>query len=262
MTGSFDAGTITGKGLTYGGSLARTEATGYGVVYFTKEMLAAKGESFKDKRVVVSGSGNVAIYAMEKAVEFGAKVIACSDSSGYIYDPEGIDLAIVKRLKEQERKRIHEYLAERPTADFHPNGDIWSIPCEIALPCATQNEINEAQARELVKNGVIAVSEGANMPSELAAIDVFLNNNVLFGPAKAANAGGVGVSALEMAQNSSRMGWSFVEVDGHLQNIMKNIYKNASFVSKEYDHPGNLVVGANIAGFLKVADTMLAQGVI
>ncbi|MHC5252591.1 NADP-specific glutamate dehydrogenase [Listeria kieliensis] len=262
MRGTFDAGTLTGKGLTYGGSLARTEATGYGVVYFTQEMLAAKGESFKGKRVVISGSGNVAIYAMEKAMEFGAKVVACSDSSGYIYDPEGIDLQTVKQLKEVERKRIHEYLTTHPTADFHPDGDIWSIPCEIALPCATQNEINEAQAKELVANGVIAISEGANMPSELAAIDVFLENHVLFGPAKAANAGGVGVSALEMAQNSSRMNWSFAEVDEHLQDIMKNIYKNASLLASEYGHEGNLVVGANIAGFLKVADTMLAQGLI
>lgn len=262
MRGTFDAGTLTGKGLTYGGSLARTEATGYGVVYFTQEMLAAKGESFKGKRVVISGSGNVAIYAMEKAMEFGAKVVACSDSSGYIYDPEGIDLQTVKQLKEVERKRIHEYLTTHPTADFHPDGDIWSIPCEIALPCATQNEINEAQAKELVANGVIAISEGANMPSELAAIDVFLENHVLFGPAKAANAGGVGVSALEMAQNSSRMNWSFAEVDEHLQDIMKNIYKNASLLASEYGHEGNLVVGANIAGFLKVADTMLSQGLI
>lgn len=262
MRGTFDAGTLTGKGLTYGGSLARTEATGYGVVYFTQEMLTAKGESFKGKRVVISGSGNVAIYAMEKAIEFGAKVVACSDSSGYIYDPEGIDLQTVKQLKEVERKRIHEYLTTHPTADFHPEGDIWSIPCDIALPCATQNEINEAQAKELVANGVIAISEGANMPSELAAIDVFLENNILFGPAKAANAGGVGVSALEMAQNSSRMNWSFAEVDEHLQDIMKNIYKNASLLASEYGHEGNLVVGANIAGFLKVADTMLAQGLI
>ncbi len=262
MRGTFDAGTLTGKGLTYGGSLARTEATGYGVVYFTQEMLAAKGESFKGKRVVISGSGNVAIYAMEKAMEFGAKVVACSDSSGYIYDPEGIDLQTVKQLKEVERKRIHEYLTTHPTADFHPDGDIWSIPCEIALPCATQNEINEEQAKELVANGVIAISEGANMPSELAAIDVFLENHVLFGPAKAANAGGVGVSALEMAQNSSRMNWSFAEVDEHLQDIMKNIYKNASLLASEYGHEGNLVVGANIAGFLKVADTMLSQGLI
>ncbi|WP_167629491.1 NADP-specific glutamate dehydrogenase [Listeria valentina] len=262
MRGTFDAGTLTGKGLTYGGSLARTEATGYGVVYFTQEMLAARGESFKGKRVVISGSGNVAIYAMEKAMEFGAKVVACSDSSGYIYDSEGIDLQTVKQLKEVERKRIHEYLATHPTAEFHPEGDIWSIPCDIALPCATQNEINESQAKELVANGVIAISEGANMPSELAAIDVFLENNILFGPAKAANAGGVGVSALEMAQNSSRMNWSFAEVDEHLQDIMKNIYKNASLLASEYGHEGNLVVGANIAGFLKVADTMLAQGLI
>lgn len=262
MRGAFDAGTLTGKGLTYGGSLARTEATGYGVVYFTQEMLAAKNESFKGKRVVISGSGNVAIYAMEKAMEFGAKVIACSDSSGYIYDSEGIDLQTVKQIKEVERKRIHEYLAVHPTADFHPDGDIWSLPCDISLPCATQNEISEAQAKELVANGVMAVAEGANMPSELAAIDVFLENKVLFGPAKAANAGGVGVSALEMAQNSSRMNWSFAEVDEHLQDIMKNIYKNSSLLAKEYGHEGNLVVGANIAGFLKVADTMLAQGLI
>ncbi len=262
MTGHFDAGTITGKGLTYGGSLTRTEATGYGLVYFTKEMLAATNQSLKNKTVVVSGSGNVAIYAIEKATELGAKVVACSDSSGYIYDPEGINLKTLKQIKEVERRRIHTYLEQHKTAEFYEAGDIWSVPCDVALPCATQNEINEQQAETLVQNGVIAVAEGANMPSTLEAVSIFHENKILFGPAKAANAGGVGVSALEMAQNSSRMSWSFAEVDDHLKNIMKNIYKNSSFVAKEYGYDGDLVIGANIAGFLKVADTMIAQGIV
>lgn len=257
-----DAGTLTGKGISHGGSLARTEATGYGLIYFVQEMLASIGESFKDKKVVVSGSGNVAIYAIEKAQELGAKVIACSDSSGYIFDPNGIDVATVKQLKEVERKRIDEYVRTHPEATFKKDGDIWSIGCDIALPCATQNELNENQARELIKNGVMIVAEGANMPSTLEAIDVFLNSHVLFGPAKAANAGGVAVSALEMAQNSIRMSWSFDEVDAHLKNIMKNIYQNASQTAETHGVPGNLVVGANIAGFLKVATSMLSEGVV
>ncbi|EUJ31582.1 NADP-specific glutamate dehydrogenase [Listeria cornellensis] len=259
---AFDAGTLTGKGLNYGGSLTRTEATGYGVVYFTQEMLQDKNDSLKGKKVTVSGSGNVAIYAIEKAHELGATVIACSDSSGYILDENGINVATVKQLKEQERKRISEYTKHHPNATFVANGDIWSLPADIALPCATQNEINADQASTLVNNGVIAVAEGANMPSTLDAVAVFQENNVLFGPAKAANAGGVAVSALEMAQNSIRMSWTFEEVDSHLKSIMKNIYKNASATASAYDASGNLVVGSNIAGFLKVADSMLTEGII
>lgn len=259
---AFDAGTLTGKGLNYGGSLTRTEATGYGVVYFTQEMLQDKNDSLKGKKVIVSGSGNVAIYAIEKAHELGATVIACSDSSGYILDENGINVATVKQLKEQERKRISEYTTYHPSATFVADGDIWSLPADIVLPCATQNEINADQATTLVKNGVIAVAEGANMPSTLDAVAIFQENNVLFGPAKAANAGGVAVSALEMAQNSIRMSWTFEEVDSHLKSIMKNIYKNASATASAYDASGNLVVGSNIAGFLKVADSMLTEGII
>ncbi|WP_316572231.1 NADP-specific glutamate dehydrogenase [Neobacillus sp. YIM B06451] len=263
IRGGFEAGVLTGKGLGYGGSLARTEATGYGTVYFVEEMLKDRGQSFKGSTVVVSGSGNVSIYAMEKAMQLGAKVVACSDSNGYIYDQNGINLDTVKRLKEVERKRIKEYVAEHPGAlYFEGCSGIWSIPCDIALPCATQNEIDEAAAKILVANGVIAVGEGANMPSTLDAIDVFLKNKVLFGPAKAANAGGVAVSALEMSQNSMRLSWTFDEVDAKLHKIMENIYRNCVKAADEYGHPGNLVVGANIAGFLRVADAMIVQGVI
>lgn len=263
MRGQTAAGVLTGKGLNYGGSLARTEATGYGTVYFVQEMLKDQGDSFQGKTVVVSGSGNVSIYAIEKATELGAKVVACSDSSGYIYDKNGINLETVKRLKEVERKRIKEYVNEHPEAEYTDGFEgIWSIPCDIALPCATQNELNTESAKTLVENGVKAVGEGANMPSTLEAIDVFLENKVLFGPAKAANAGGVAVSALEMAQNSARLSWKFEEVDEKLQEIMENIYKNSITAAEDYGHPGNLVVGANIAGFLKVADAMVAQGVI
>ncbi|HZG73021.1 MAG TPA: NADP-specific glutamate dehydrogenase [Chondromyces sp.] len=263
IRGAYEAGVLTGKGLNYGGSLARTEATGYGTVYFVNEMLQDNGESFEGRTVVVSGSGNVSIYAIEKATELGAKVVACSDSSGYVYDKNGINLATVKRLKEVERKRIKEYVNEHPEAEYHEGCQgIWSIPCDIALPCATQNEIDEESARILVSNGVRAIGEGANMPSTLEAIDIFLNNNVLFGPAKAANAGGVAVSALEMAQNSMRQSWSFEEVDAKLHDIMKNIYRNSKEAAAEFGYEGNLVVGANIAGFLKVADAMIAQGVI
>lgn len=263
MRGGNEAGVLTGKGLLYGGSLARTEATGYGLVYFANEMLASKGDSFKGKRVVVSGSGNVSIYAIEKAQELGAIVVACSDSNGYIYDKNGIQLDTVKRLKEVERKRIKEYVSIHPTAEYFEGcNQIWSIPCDIALPCATQNEINAEAARKLVEGGVKYVAEGANMPSSLEAIDIYLQNDVYFGPAKAANAGGVAVSALEMAQNSARLSWSFEEVDEKLKQIMKNIYNNSVQAAEQYGHPGNLVVGSNIAGFLKVADIMVAQGVI
>lgn len=258
-----EAGVLTGKGLLYGGSLTRTEATGYGCVYFVNEMLESKGLSYEGSTVVVSGSGNVSIYAIEKATQLGAKVVACSDSNGYIYDPEGIDLALVKQLKEVDRKRISEYVKSRPGATYTDGcTGIWSIPCDIALPCATQNEIDEESAKLLVKNGVKAIGEGANMPSTLEAIEVFLNAGVLFGPAKAANAGGVAVSALEMSQNSMRLSWTFEEVDAKLHQIMKNIFNNSTAAAEKYGHPGNLVVGANIAGFTKVADIMIAHGVV
>ena len=263
LRGSYEAGVLTGKGIGYGGSLARTEATGFGCVYFVDEMLKSARLTFEGLKVVVSGSGNVAIYAMEKATQLGAKVVACSDSNGYIHDEKGIDFTTVQRLKEVERKRISEYVKEHPTATYVEGYQkIWTIPCDIALPCATQNEIDEVSAKILVENGVKAIGEGANMPCTLEAIEVFLHAKVLFGPAKAANAGGVAVSALEMAQNSMRYMWSFEEVDEKLQTIMKNIYNNAMNAAAEYNCPGNLVIGSNIAGFLKVADAMLAQGVI
>jgi glutamate dehydrogenase (NADP+) len=263
LRGGFEAGVLTGKGIGYGGSLARTEATGYGTVYFVEEMLKDKGQGFEGSKVVVSGSGNVSIYAMEKAMQLGAKVVACSDSNGYIYDENGINLSTVKRLKEIESKRISEYVNEHPHAIYTEGcTQIWSIPCDIALPCATQNEINKISAELLVSNGVKAVGEGANMPSTLEAVEIFLDNNVLFAPAKAANAGGVSVSALEMAQNSARLAWTFEEVDAKLHEIMKNIYRESMKAAQEYGTPGNLVVGANIAGFVKVADAMIAQGVI
>lgn len=255
-------GVLTGKGLTYGGSLVRTEATGYGLCYFTKEMLEHNGKSFNGATVVISGSGNVAIYAAEKTMEFGGKVVAMSDSNGYIYDPDGIDLAAIKQLKEVEKKRIREYTANHPNAAYTEGcSGIWSIKCDIALPCATQNEIDEASAKLLVQNGCYAVAEGANMPSTPEAIAVYQANGLLYGPAKAANAGGVATSALEMSQNSMRYSWTFEEVDAKLQSIMKNIYKSASDAAKEYGCEGNLVAGANIAGFLKVAESMKAQGV-
>lgn len=263
IVNEYQAGVLTGKGLTYGGSLARKEATGYGLVYFVDAMLKDKGLSFEGKTVVVSGSGNVAIYATEKAQSLGAKVVALSDSSGYIYDPNGIDLSAVKKIKEIERKRISEYVKIHTDAKFVEGcSNIWSVKCDIALPCATQNEINEESAKLLVLNGVKVVGEGANMPSTLEATEVFLNNKILFAPAKAANAGGVGTSALEMSQNSMRYSWTFEEVDEKLHQMMVNIYKNASSAAKEYGVPDNLVTGANIAGFVKVAETMKAQGVI
>jgi glutamate dehydrogenase (NADP+) len=263
IRGGYEAGILTGKGIGYGGSLARTEATGYGVVYFVQEMLKDRGLEVKGSTIVVSGSGNVAIYAIEKAHQLGGKVVACSDSNGYVYDKNGINLDTVKRLKEVERKRISEYVKEHPEAEYYEGcSGIWNIPCDIALPCATQNEINEEAAKTLVANGVKAVAEGANMPSTLEAIDIYLENNILFGPAKAANAGGVAVSALEMAQNSMRMPWSFEEVDNKLHGIMINIYQQSVKAADEYGCAGNLVVGANIAGFKKVADAMMAQGVI
>ena len=261
ITGLYE-GVLTGKGLTYGGSLARKEATGFGLVYFTREMLASKGESFKGKTVVVSGSGNVAIYANQKATQLGGKVVAMSDSNGYIVDENGIDLDAVKQIKEVRRGRIKEYVADHPTATYHEGSKgIWTVKCDIALPCATQNELDLDGAKALVANGVFAVAEGANMPSTLEATEYFQEHGVLFGPAKAANAGGVATSALEMSQNSMRLSWTFEEVDTKLNDIMVGIYNNASKAAEECGMPGNLVVGANVAGFLKIADAMMAQGV-
>ncbi|WP_435170258.1 NADP-specific glutamate dehydrogenase [Paenibacillus glycanilyticus] len=262
LVGAYEAGVLTGKGIGYGGSLGRKEATGYGAVYFVEEMMKSVGLGFNGSTVVVSGSGNVSIYAIEKAIQLGAKVVACSDSSGYIYHEAGINLDTLKRLKEVENRRCKDYVLEHPDAIYVEGcSGIWSIACDIALPCATQNEINKASAELLVNNGVKAVGEGANMPSTLEAIDVFLDNKVLFAPAKAANAGGVSVSALEMAQNSARLSWTLEEVDTKLQQIMHNIYSASMKASETYGVPGNLVIGANIAGFVKVADAMIAQGV-
>lgn len=262
LTKANESGVLTGKTPGYGGSLARKEATGYGTVYFVNEMLKDANDSFEGKTVVVSGSGNVSTYAIEKAQQYGAKVVACSDSSGYIYDPEGLDLAAIKEIKEVKGDRISTYVNYRPNATFTEGcTGIWTIPCDIALPCATQNEINGESARTLISNGVKAIGEGANMPSDLEAINEFLNASVLFGPAKAANAGGVAVSALEMAQDSSRVFWSFEEVDAKLHQIMKNIYMDSKAAAEKYGFPGNLVMGANIAGFIKVADGMLMEGV-
>lgn len=263
MRNVYDAGVLTGKGINYWGSLVRTEATGYGLLYFVKNMIEDKGLSLKGQTVVVSGSGNVAIYAIQKAHEFGAKVVTCSDSNGYIYDPNGIDLAAVKAIKEVRRGRIKEYIATHPDAEYHEgcNG-VWTVKCDIALPCATQNEIDLESAKYLVANGVKAVGEGANMPSSLEAIAYFQQNNVLFAPAKASNAGGVAVSALEMSQNSLRFNWTFEEVDNKLKTIMKNIFEDAKRTAEEHGCPGDLVAGSNIAAFEKVANIMLANGLV
>ena len=256
-------GTLTGKGLSYGGSLARTEATGFGLCYFTDCMLKDAGKSFEGQTVVVSGSGNVATYACQKATEFGAKVVAMSDSNGYIYDKNGIDLDCIKQIKQVERKRIKVYVETHPEAEYHEGcAGIWTIPCDIALPCATQNELNGEAAKALIANGCFLVAEGANMPCTPDAVDALKEAGVLFGPAKAANAGGVAVSALEMSQNSMRFFWTFEEVDEHLKQIMTDLYKNASSAAAEYGMPGDLVAGANIAGFLKVANSMLAYGLV
>jgi glutamate dehydrogenase (NADP+) len=256
-------GVLTGKGLDWGGSLVRTEATGYGLIYFLLEMMKDINKSMKGATVVSSGSGNVSIYAIQKCQQLGAKVIACSDSNGYIVDNDGINLKTVQRLKEVERKRISEYVKEHKSAKYVEGcAGIWSVKCDIALPNATQNEIDEKSATKLVENGCYAVAEGANMPSTPEAIKVFLKNKIAFGPAKAANAGGVATSGLEMAQNSQRLSWSFEETDKYLERIMKNIYAQAKKASLEYDTPGNLVVGANIAGFEKVARAMYAQGLV
>ena len=255
-------GVLTGKGLSYGGSLARTEATGYGLVYLTDEMLKQHGNALEGKTVVVSGSGNVAIYAIEKAQALGAKVVTASDSSGYIYDADGIDLDILKKVKEVERARIVKYTEYKPTAKFVPGKKVWEVPCDVALPCATQNELDLESAKTLVKNGCFAVAEGANMPTTIEATNYFLANKVLFAPGKAANAGGVATSALEMSQNSARIIWTFEQVDEKLKDIMESIYFHLSAAAKEYNSEDNFVVGANIAGFLKVADAMMAQGIV
>ena len=261
LTGLYE-GVLTGKGLSYGGSLARTQATGYGLCYFVKNMLEANGKTLSGQTVVVSGSGNVAIYACEKATQMGAKVVAMSDSNGYVYDKDGIKLDVVKQIKEVERGRIKEYAARVPGAEYHEGcRGIWTIPCDVALPCATQNELDAEGAKALIANGCFAVGEGANMPSTLEATELFLQNGVLFAPGKAANAGGVATSALEMSQNSARLSWTFDEVDEKLKGIMANIFAKCAEAAKEYgDKPTNYVVGANIAGFLKVADAMMAQG--
>lgn len=255
-------GTLTGKGLKWGGSLVRTEATGYGLCYFTEAMLEEHGTSFKDKTVVISGSGNVAIYACQKATQLGAKVVAMSDSNGYVYDPNGIQLDVVKDIKEVKRGRIKEYSQRVEGAQYHEGKGIWSIPCDIALPCATQNELNGEDAKTLAANGVIAVCEGANMPCTPEAIDVLMEKGIWYAPGKASNAGGVATSGLEMSQNSLRLSWTFEEVDERLKNIMKEIFKTCSETAKEYGMEGNYMAGANIAGFIKVADSMLAQGIV
>ncbi len=256
-------GVLTGKGLTFGGSLARKQATGYGLCYYTEEMLKANGKSFKDQIVVVSGSGNVAIYACEKATTLGAKVVAMSDSNGYIYDKDGIDLDLVKQIKEVERKRISEYVNVRKNAEYHEGSHgIWTVKCDIALPCATQNEVNGEDALNLAKNGCYCLSEGANMPSTPEAIEVYFKYNMLYGPAKAANAGGVATSGLEMTQNSMRLSWTFEEVDQKLHAIMVNIFEACDKYSKEFGMEGNYMAGANIAGFMKVADAMKSQGCV
>ena len=265
IRGSYE-GVLTGKGLTYGGSLARTEATGYGLLYFTEEMLKCNGKDIAGKTIAISGSGNVAIYAIEKAQQLGAKPVTCSDSTGWVYDPEGIDVALLKEVKEVKRARLTEYAAKRPSAQYHDKAtegtNQWEVKVDIALPCATQNELNLDDAKKLVANGVFAVAEGANMPTTLEATEYFQKNGVLFCPGKASNAGGVATSALEMSQNSERLSWTFEEVDAKLKNIMVNIFHNLDDASKKYGLEGNYVAGANIAGFLKVAEAMKAQGIV
>ena len=260
LTSTFE-GVLTGKGLTYGGSLVRTQATGYGLLYFADAMLKHNGHSLQGKTVVISGSGNVAIYAAEKAVQLGAKVVTMSDSTGWVYDAEGLDLDAIKEIKEVKRARLSEYKGYRPNAEYHEGKGVWSVKCDVALPCATQNELNLDDAKALVANGCIAVAEGANMPTTLEATQYLQKNGVLFAPGKAANAGGVATSALEMSQNSERLSWTFEEVDQKLQQIMTDIFAKAAEAADRYDVPGDYVAGANIAGFEKVADAMLAQGV-
>ncbi len=261
LTNKFE-GVLTGKGLTYGGSLARTEATGYGLLYITDELFKDHGDSLDGKTVVISGAGNVAIYATQKAQQLGAKVVTCSDSTGWIYDPEGIDVELLKEVKEVKRERLTAYAEARPSAEYHEGRGVWQIKCDVALPCATQNELDIDDAKQLVENGCKAVCEGANMPTTLEATKYLHENDVWFIGGKAANAGGVATSALEMSQNSERLSWTFEEVDSKLQGIMANIYKNISEAAKKYGHEGDYVMGANIAGFEKVAEAMLSQGVV
>ena len=260
ITGLYE-GVLTGKGLSYGGSLARTEATGYGLLYMVEELIKCHGQSMEGKTVVVSGAGNVAIYAIQKAQQLGAKVVTCSDSTGWIYDPEGIDVALLKEIKEVKRARLTEYAKAKASAEYHEGRGVWSVKCDIALPCATQNELHLEDAKQLVANGCIAVAEGANMPTTMEATKYLQDNGVWFVPGKAANAGGVATSALEMSQNSERLSWTFEEVDAKLKNIMVNIYHNIDDAAKRYGKEGDYVAGANIAGFEKVVDAMLAQGV-
>ena len=261
LTGKYE-GVLTGKGLSYGGSLARTQATGYGLLYLTEEMLRCNGHELAGKTVAVSGAGNVAIYAIEKAQQLGANVVTASDSTGWVYDPDGIDVALLKDVKEVRRARLTEYAAARPNCEYHAGRGVFTVKCDVALPCATQNELQLDDAKALVANGCIAVAEGANMPTTLEATDYLRANGVLFAPGKAANAGGVATSALEMSQNSMRLSWTFEEVDQKLKGIMVNIFHNIDNAAKEYGMAGNYVAGANIAGFLKVADAMMAQGVV
>lgn len=262
ITNRYESGVFTGKGLDWGGSRARTEATGYGTVYFVQEMLKARNDSLDGKTVVVSGSGNVAIYAMEKAMQFGAKIIACSDSNGILVDESGIDLELVKRIKEVERRRISAYAEEKPGSRYVKDGSLWSMPCQVALPCATQNELDADDAKQLIENGCIAVAEGANMPCTTKAAQMFQASKIAYGPGKAANAGGVATSALEMQQNASRDSWSFAHTEQRLEEIMINIHRNCYETAEEFGSPGNYVVGANTAGFLKVARAMDAMGLI
>lgn len=261
LRGLFE-GVLTGKGLSYGGSLARTEATGYGLLYLTEEMLKCHGVDMKGKTVTVSGAGNVAIYAIEKAEQMGAKPVTCSDSTGWVYDPDGIDVAALKEIKEVKRQRLTEYKKYRPNSEYHEGKGVWTVKSDIALPCATQNELDVEDAKMLVANGVIAVCEGANMPTTAEATKYFQENGVYFVPGKAANAGGVATSALEMSQNSERLSWSFEKVDGELKAIMVRLYHNIDDAAKKYGFEGNYVVGANIAGFEKVVDAMNAQGIV
>ena len=262
LSNQHEAGVLTGKGLTWGGSLVRTEATGYGCVYFTQEMMKSHGDSFDGAKVAVSGSGNVAIYAIEKAQELGATVIGFSDSSGWVHTPDGVDVAKLKEIKEVRRGRVSDYAKEVDGATFHDEGSLWFLPCDVALPCATQNELHGEHARALAENGCKYVAEGANMPSTAEAIEVFREKKINFGPGKAANAGGVATSALEMQQNACRDSWSFEYTDQRLHEIMRNIFRNCEETAREYGHEHDYVIGANIAGFKKVADAMLAQGII
>lgn len=262
LANRFEAGVITGKSLGWGGSLVRTEATGYGTVLFAQSMLATKGEELDGQRVVISGSGNVAIYAVEKSQQLGAVPVTISDSSGWVYDPEGIDLELLKQVKEVERGRVSDYANRKKGAEFHDTGSVWDVECAVAMPCATQNELNEEQAKTLVKNGCKAVSEGANMPSTPGAVEVFQGAKVLYGPAKAANAGGVATSALEMEQNASRSKWSFEKAEEKLTDIMKDIHDSCLNTAEEFGEPGNYVLGANVTGFIRVADAMIEHGVV